>query len=85
MTGSSRSKPGAFDMMSDARGTVLVTWPDWIHETVTFGTRYDTDEDRMRLAIELARQNVLHSTGGPFGAAIFEHSMIFFASSREPL
>jgi tRNA(Arg) A34 adenosine deaminase TadA len=58
--------------MSDARATVLVTWPDWVHETVTFGTRYDTDEDRMRLAIELARQNVVRSTGGPFGAAIFE-------------
>ena len=26
----------------------------------------------MRLAIELARQNVLHDRGGPFGAAIFE-------------
>src|SRR5687767_14520922 len=28
----------------------------------------------MRVAIELARQNVLRSTGGPFGAAIFERS-----------
>ena len=28
----------------------------------------------MRLAIELARQNVLRGTGGPFGAAIFERS-----------
>lgn len=26
----------------------------------------------MRLAIDLARQNVLHDTGGPFGAAIFQ-------------
>jgi tRNA(Arg) A34 adenosine deaminase TadA len=58
--------------MSDARATVLVTWPDWVHDTVTFGRRYDTDEERMRLAIELARQNVLRGTGGPFGAAIFE-------------
>src|SRR6185503_10805433 len=60
--------------MSDARETVLVTWPEWVHEIVTFGTRYETDEDRMRLAIELARQNVVRATGGPFGAAIFEHS-----------
>lgn len=29
-------------------------------------------EDRMRLAIELARLNVQHGTGGPFGAAIFD-------------
>jgi len=60
--------------MSDARATVLVTWPDWVNETVAFGTRYTTDDDRMRLAIELARQNVVRRTGGPFGAAIFERS-----------
>lgn len=60
--------------MSDARATVLVTWPEWIHETVAFDTRYDSDDDRMRLAIELARQNVVRRTGGPFGAAIFERS-----------
>jgi tRNA(Arg) A34 adenosine deaminase TadA len=61
-------------MMSDAHASVLVTCPDWVDETITFGTRYDTDEDRMRLAIELARQNVLRGTGGPFGAAIFERA-----------
>ena len=60
--------------MPDPRETVLVTWPEWIQETVAFGTRYETDEDRMRLAIELARQNVVQGTGGPFGAAIFERS-----------
>jgi tRNA(Arg) A34 adenosine deaminase TadA len=60
--------------MSDARATVLITWPEWMYETVTFGTRYQTDEDRMRLAIDLARQNVQRGTGGPFGAAIFERS-----------
>lgn len=60
--------------MPDARETVLVTWPEWVQETVTVGTRYETDEERMRLAIELARQNVVRGTGGPFGAAIFEHS-----------
>ena len=58
--------------MPDARETVLVTWPEWVQETVAFGTRYENDEDRMRLAIELARQNVVRGTGGPFGAAIFE-------------
>jgi tRNA(Arg) A34 adenosine deaminase TadA len=60
--------------MPDARETVLITWPDWIQEAVAFGTRYETDDDRMRLAIELSRQNVVRGTGGPFGAAIFEHS-----------
>ena len=61
-------------VMSDAGEAVLVTWPDWIHEIVSFGTRYETDDDRMRVAIELARQNVLRDTGGPFGAAIFERA-----------
>ena len=60
--------------MADASATVLVTWPEWVPEVVTFGTRYATDEDRMRVAIELARQNVVRGTGGPFGAAIFERS-----------
>jgi tRNA(Arg) A34 adenosine deaminase TadA len=58
--------------MSDTSAAVLVTWPEWVHELVTFGTRYETDQDRMRLAIELARQNVVRATGGPFGAAIFD-------------
>jgi tRNA(Arg) A34 adenosine deaminase TadA len=60
--------------MSDASAVVLVTWPEWVHEIVTFGARYETDEDRMRVAIDLARQNVMRGTGGPFGAAIFERS-----------
>ncbi|NTV06326.1 MAG: nucleoside deaminase [Chlorobiaceae bacterium] len=31
-----------------------------------------SDDERMRFVIELARQNILHGTGGPFGAAVFE-------------
>ena len=57
-----------------AAHSVLVTLPDWIQEIVTFGTRYDTDDDRMRLVIELSRQNVTRGTGGPFAAGIFEQS-----------
>ena len=60
--------------MPDPRAHVVVTWPDWVEDTVTFGARYDSDEDRMRVAIGLARQNVERGTGGPFGAAIFERS-----------
>ena len=30
------------------------------------------DEARMRLAIELSRENVARGSGGPFGAAVFE-------------
>jgi tRNA(Arg) A34 adenosine deaminase TadA len=48
--------------------------PDWLQPFVeaqpdaTFATR----ESRMRFVIELSRQNVLHQSGGPFAAAVFE-------------
>jgi tRNA(Arg) A34 adenosine deaminase TadA len=60
--------------MSHARATVTIDVPKWIGELVDWGKAYAADEDRMRLAIELSRQNVLRGTGGPFGAAIFERS-----------
>ncbi len=40
---------------------------------------YPVIEDRMRLAIDLARKNIEMGTGGPFGAAVFDmgtHSLI---------
>ncbi|MGH7581268.1 MAG: nucleoside deaminase [Gemmatimonadales bacterium] len=46
--------------------------PAWLDEVVDWSTVYRSDEERMRLAIELARQNVLRGTGGPFGAGVFE-------------
>ena len=60
--------------MTDAPDAVLVTCPDWVNDVATVGARYEADDDRMRLAIELSRQNVLRGTGGPFGAAIFERT-----------
>jgi len=60
--------------MPDVRDEVVVSYPEWVYDVVRFGDRYTSDEDRMRLAIELARQNVLRNTGGPFGAAIFERA-----------
>lgn len=50
----------------------VVSLPSWVGERVDFSVPYPTDEDRMRLAIRLARENVERGTGGPFGAAIFE-------------
>ncbi len=49
-----------------------IATPDWLEQSVDWSARYGTDEARMRVAVELARQNVLRGTGGPFGAAIFE-------------
>jgi tRNA(Arg) A34 adenosine deaminase TadA len=51
---------------------VQVDYPDWVAGTVDYDRRYATDEERMRLAIAVSRQNVERGTGGPFGAAIFE-------------
>lgn len=53
---------------------VTLSLPDWLQTLVeqqtaeTFATR----EKRMAFVIELSRQNVLHQTGGPFAAAVFE-------------
>ncbi len=49
-----------------------VSLPSWVAGAADFARSYATDEDRMRLAIELARENVERGTGGPFGAAVFE-------------
>lgn len=51
---------------------VHVDYPSWVESVVDWNGQYSTDEDKMRLAIGIARQNVLSSTGGPFGAAVFE-------------
>lgn len=51
---------------------IHIDLPDWAHEYADPDRRYATDEDRMRLAIALSRENVERGTGGPFGAAIFE-------------
>ncbi len=51
---------------------VHITYPDWVSSAVDWDRRYDSVEDRMRLAIALSRENVLRETGGPFGAAVFE-------------
>lgn len=58
--------------MSDALPEVRIRYPDWVAHTIAWDRPVPGEEERMRLAIDMARQNVLHETGGPFGAAIFE-------------
>ncbi|HEX9669000.1 MAG TPA: nucleoside deaminase, partial [Thermoanaerobaculia bacterium] len=53
---------------------VCVTYPDWLPEAVDWERRYAGDDERMRLAVALSRENVLRGTGGPFGAAVFERA-----------
>ena len=52
---------------------LLIEVPDWVQRIAPPGI-YLTDEDRMRLAVALARENVTSRTGGPFGAAVFERA-----------
>jgi tRNA(Arg) A34 adenosine deaminase TadA len=51
---------------------IRISCPPWIDDVVNWATPYTDPADRTRLAISLARENVLRNTGGPFGAAIFE-------------
>lgn len=51
---------------------VQVDHPVWVHDVVDNGVVYRDDAAKMRLAIAVARANVVHGTGGPFGAAIYE-------------
>jgi tRNA(Arg) A34 adenosine deaminase TadA len=53
-------------------GQVHLTLPPWIHEEVDELRGYPDDEAKVALAIQLARSNVEHGSGGPFGAAVFD-------------
>lgn len=50
---------------------IHLTLPPWIGEVADERRTYLTDEERVGLAIELSKQNVERSHGGPFGAAVF--------------
>ena len=49
-----------------------VDLPVWVDDVVSWDRRFADDEEKMRLAIALSRENVARGSGGPFGAAIFE-------------
>lgn len=51
---------------------IRISNPDWVAATVDYTSRYTDADARVRLAIHLARENVLRRTGGPFGAAVFD-------------
>lgn len=54
---------------------VAVSLPGWVEEALPDPERtYPTEEDRMRLVVELSQLNVDHGTGGPFGAGVFDLS-----------
>ena len=58
--------------MRDVSGNVVISAPDWIDDVVDWNGVHPSDDDKMRVAIDLSRENVRRKTGGPFGAAIFD-------------
>jgi tRNA(Arg) A34 adenosine deaminase TadA len=51
---------------------ISIDLPAWVSAFTDWSRPLRTDEDRMRLAIGLARENVERRTGGPFGAIVVE-------------
>jgi len=49
-----------------------IEYPGWVRQYLHLAASPAGEAERMRVALELARQNVLQGSGGPFGAAIFE-------------
>lgn len=58
-------------MNTSGQQPIQIDYPRWVDEVVDWNRPYRSDEDKMRLAIEVARVNVERGTGGPFGAAIY--------------
>ena len=59
-------------MTDKSRPIVHLEYPDWVESVVQWDRPYESDAERMRLAIAVSRVNVERGTGGPFGSAIFE-------------
>src|SRR2546426_11113808 len=51
---------------------VVIDVPSWVEPATRSRQAYGTDDEKMALVIDLARENVDRRTGGPFGAAVFE-------------
>jgi tRNA(Arg) A34 adenosine deaminase TadA len=51
---------------------VQIEYPSWVNEVVDWTRTLASDDDRMRLAVRVSRENVERGTGGPFGALIVE-------------
>ena len=51
---------------------IRITNPDWVDTVVDLQRTYPDDQARIRVAITLARENVMRNSGGPFGAAVFD-------------
>ena len=52
---------------------VTIRLPQWVPSFLqSINTVFPSREERMRFVIALSKQNIVHETGGPFAAAIFD-------------
>lgn len=51
---------------------IVVEYPDWVNDVVDWPRPVMSVDDRMRLAVRLAQENVERESGGPFAAIIVE-------------
>ncbi len=49
-----------------------IVLPDWLRERVAEPISIADQDERMRFVVGLSAANVVHGTGGPFAAAVFE-------------
>lgn len=55
------------------QSVLTIRFPDWVERFLARSPHaFFTTAERMRFVIELARMNVRHRSGGPFGAAVFD-------------
>ncbi len=59
-------------MLTQSASRPVPTLPAWFGGAIDPERCYPDAEAQINLAIELARRNVEHATGGPFGAAVFD-------------
>jgi tRNA(Arg) A34 adenosine deaminase TadA len=71
-------------LATDLESSLIITLPAWVDELVTEFPALETSEERMALAIALARANVERG-GGPFGAAVFAGSRLVAAGVNRVL
>jgi len=59
-------------MHGEPATTIELALPAWLAGIAGTGRAFTEDDARVAFAIDLARRNVEHGGGGPFGAAIFD-------------
>lgn len=75
-------------MRTTAAAANTAVLPVWTSRAVGATQRYAGHDAQIELAIRLARLNVEHATGGPFGAAVFDgggHLVAIGVNRVEPL